>query len=222
MIVYFADRNLNIIGHASTGLPRGMRIRSDKRIDEVDNGVVSFEFELLYDESERMNAEDMCAVGNYIFRQVDGDAKVFSIIDSELSTDKGSIYVYAEDAGLNLLGEVCEAYSAASAQNIAFYINLFAAGSGFTIGINEIPTLTRKLEWTSESTATERLLSVATQFDAEINYSYEITGTTVKAQHINVYKKRGELIDAMEHEASSDGVANVMALIRQYARKERG
>ena len=38
----------------------------------------------------------------------------------------------------------------------------------------------------------------------------------------NVYKKRGELIDAMEHEASSDGVANVMALIRQYAKNERG
>ncbi len=38
----------------------------------------------------------------------------------------------------------------------------------------------------------------------------------------NVYKKRGELIDAMEREASSDGVANVMALIRQYAKKDRG
>ena len=37
----------------------------------------------------------------------------------------------------------------------------------------------------------------------------------------NVYKKRGELIDAMEREASSDGVANVMALIRQFAKKER-
>ena len=29
------------------------------------------------------------------------------------------------------------------------------------------------------------------------------------------------MIDAMEREASSDGVANVMALIRQYVRKEK-
>ncbi len=35
----------------------------------------------------------------------------------------------------------------------------------------------------------------------------------------NVYRKRGELIDAMERESSADGVANVMALIHQYARQ---
>lgn len=192
MIVYFADRNLNILGHASTDLPKGLRIQKDNRVDEVESGVVSFEFDLLYDDAERADAEAWATVGNYIFRQVDGEAQVYSIIDTELYTKDGVIYVYAEDAGLDLLGEICEAYSAASTQNIEFYINKFAAGSGFTIGVNEISTLTRKLEWTGESTATERLLSVANEFDAEINFSFEISGMSVKSMHINVYKQRGK------------------------------
>ena len=192
MIVYFADRDLNILGHASTGLPRGLRIHNDNRVDEIEAGVVSFEFDLLFDDSERIEAEELTAVGNYLFRQVDGEAHVYTIIDSELYTRDGSVYVYAEDAGLDLLGEICEAYEAPSAQNIAFYVQKFAAGSGFTIGLNEVSTLTRKLAWTGESTATERLLSVANEFDAELNFSFEITGMSITAQRINIYKKRGK------------------------------
>ena len=47
----------------------------------------------------------------------------------------------------------------------------------------------------------------------------DMTPDTLVDSVINdVYKKRGELIDAMERESSSDGVANVMALIRLYAK----
>ena len=192
MIVYFADRNLNILGHASTDLPKGLRIRKDNRVDEIESGVVSFEFDLLYDDAERADAESWAAVGNYIFRQVDGEAEVYSIIDTELYVNDGVIYVYAEDAGLDLLGEVCEAYEASSAQPITFYIDRYAAGSGFTIGINEVSTLARKLAWTGESTATERILSIANEFDAEINFSFEIKGLSITAQHINIYRRRGK------------------------------
>lgn len=190
MIVYFADRELNIIGHASTGLPEGMRIQRDELTDEIDSGTVSFEFDLAY--RDRLAAEDMTAVGNYIFRQVDGEARLFTILDTELQTKSGLISVYAEDAGLDLLGEICEAYTATAAHTIQWYINEFTQGSGFTIGINEIPTLMRTLEWTGESTVTERLLSLATQFEAEISYSFVIDGMSVTEMHINVFKKRGK------------------------------
>ncbi len=45
-----------------------------------------------------------------------------------------------------------------------------------------------------------------------------MTAATLMENVINVYKSRGQLIDAMEREASSDGVENVMALIRQYSK----
>ncbi len=49
----------------------------------------------------------------------------------------------------------------------------------------------------------------------------DMTGETLVNNVIEVYKKRGQLIDAMEREESSDGVSNVMTLIRQYAKKEK-
>lgn len=197
MIVYFADRDMTIVGHASTALPQGLRIQKDKLVDEVGAGVVSFEFDLVYDRSGRANAERWTAAGNYIFRQVDGDARLFTIIDTEQDVRDGIINVYAEDAGLDLLGEVCEAYTATSAMGIADYIRMFTAGSGFTVGINELRGQLRTLEWSGESTATERLLSVATEFGAELTYSFVITGMAVTAQHVNVYKKRGKSAGAV-------------------------
>jgi len=76
--------------------------------------------------------------------------------------------------------------------SIAYYINKFAYDSGFEIGINEVSNLTRKLSWDGETTATERLLSVATQFDnAEIEFSFKVENMAVTGKYINVYKKRG-------------------------------
>ena len=34
MIIYFADRAMNILGSASTGLPKGLMITNDKKTEE--------------------------------------------------------------------------------------------------------------------------------------------------------------------------------------------
>lgn len=54
---------------------------------------------------------------------------------------------------------------------------------------------------------------------ARVLMQENMTPETLVDTVIDVYRKRGELIDAMEREPSADGVANVMALIRQYAKK---
>lgn len=58
---------------------------------------------------------------------------------------------------------------------------------------NEIPNLTRKLSWDGETTCTERIASIATQFDnAEISYSFETKGLLITHKYINIFKKRGK------------------------------
>ena len=94
---------------------------------------------------------------------------------------------------MDLLNEVVGAYAADQAYDIEFYVNKFAADTGFEIGINEIPNLTRKLSWEGEATATERIASVATQFDnAEISYSFETKGMIITHKYINIHKQRGK------------------------------
>lgn len=193
MIIYFADRKMNIIDSASTSLPGGLYIKDDKKVDEVEAGVATFEFYLPFTGEDRARAEQMTTPGNYILRHYGDDTDYYTIIDSECNTETGEIYVYAEDAGLDLLNEVVGKFEADQAYPISYYVEKFAYDSGFEIGLNEISNLTRKLSWDGEQTVTERLLSVATQFDnAELSFSFETRGLAVTHKYINIHKRRGK------------------------------
>jgi phage minor structural protein len=191
MIVYFADRKLNILGQATTGLPGGLVISNDRKTGDVETGVDVFECKIHFDEETRLQVEEWAEVGNYILRKSGNDTEFYTIIDSECNTKKQTMYIYVEDAGLDLLNEVVGEYEADKAYSIAHYIETFAYDSGFRIGINEVANLTRKLSWDGEQTVTARLASVATQFDGcEIAYSFDISGLRIKNKFINIYKKR--------------------------------
>lgn len=191
MIVYFSDRYMNILGMASTDLPGNFVISNDKRIIDLDSGVSSFEMDLGYTAADQIRAKELAAVGNYVLRYHNDQYEYYTIIETENDSLKNSVYLYAEDAGLDLLNQIVGEYAASSAQPISTYINLFTSGSGFEIGNNEISDRTRKLSWDGEATAAERVRSVATQFDAEIGYRFEIDGLVVTHKYIDIYASRG-------------------------------
>ena len=179
MIAYFADRKFNIIGQASTQLPAGILIKDDLKSEDVETGIAIFDGYVQYTAETREQVENFTAVGNYILRKNGDECEFYTIIESEANTKNQEVYVYAEDAGLDLINEVVGAYEADKAYKISYYIEKFAYDSGFEIGINEAASLTRKLSWDGEATVTERLASVATQFDCEISYSFDVKGLEV-------------------------------------------
>ena len=191
MIVYFSDRKMNILGQASTRLPDGLVIVDDIKTEDIESGVASFEFNIRCDKENFDDVRSCLAVGNYVLRSRDDENEFYTIIETETDTREQEIYVYAEDAGLDLLNEIVGAYDADKAYNIAYYINKFTFDSGFVIGINEASDLTRKLSWDDEQTAAERVRSIATQFDCEISYSFDIDGLYVTKKYINIYRRRG-------------------------------
>ena len=69
---------------------------------------------------------------------------------------------------MDLLNETVGEYKADKAYPASYYVEKFSDDSGFEIGINEVSNYNRKLSWEGETTASERILSVATQFDAEV------------------------------------------------------
>ena len=193
MILYFANRGFSILGYASTKLPEGLSVLDDLKVEDVETGVSSFECRLPYTASNREQIESVTTAGNYILRKHNDENEFYTIIDTELDTKNQEAYVYAEDAGLDLLNEICGEYTAEEAKDIAFYIEKFTYDSGFEIGINEAKGITRTLSWDGESTATERVASVATQFgDYEVSYSFEIKGLEITHKYINIYKQRGK------------------------------
>ena len=192
MILYFANRQMEILGNASTHLPDGIRIVDDNTIEDVESGVASFECYLPYTKETREKLEACVEAGNYIFKNYNDETSFFTIIETETNTRNQEIYIYAEDAGLDLLNEVVSPYEADKAYPISHYINKFAYDAGFKIKINEVDGLTRKLSWDAEETATARIASVAAQFDnCEISYSFNISGLKIKNKYINIHEKRG-------------------------------
>ncbi|GEM_PF-1788819 len=193
MIIYFANRSMEIQGSASTGLPGGFTIVEDTKTEEIETGVAVFECRVKFDSENRLQLEAMCEAGNYLLRS-DGDTNEFyTIIEVEVDTKEQTVYLYAEDAGMDLLNEVCPAYEATANHDVAWYIKRYTADSGFEIGINEVPDLVKKLKFASEQTATERLTEIAEGFGGfEISYSFAIHGMEVTHKYINIYQERGK------------------------------
>lgn len=214
MIVYFADRQINILGQATTELPEGLTVIEDLKTEDVETGVAVFECKIPFDKKTRAAVEACTEVGNYILINDGDEDELYTIIDAEIDTKNQEAYIYAEDGGMDLLNEICGAYEAEEAYPITYYINKYAAGAGFQIGVNEAASLTRKLSWDGESTAAERIASVATQFDGcEVSYSFEVEGLAVTKKYINIYKERGKDIGvplALNREV--DGIVTIKSI----------
>lgn len=194
MINYFADRNMNIVGQASTNLPNGIKISNDTKKEDVAYGSSIYELYIPYDNETREQVEKICEVGNYILRENNGAHEVYTIIDTENETDGGSgeIYVYAEDAGLDLLNEVLGTFKVDVPHNLEYYAKKILYDTGFEIGTNEMKEDKLCLGWEDEATARERLLSLADSFGCEISFTFEIEGFTLKHKYINFIEKVGK------------------------------
>lgn len=194
MIIYFANRHMDILGLASTNLPNGYIITEDLKTEEIETGVATFSCRIGFNDENRKALEAMMEAGNYLLRSHEDENEFYTIIDSEIDTKSKSIYVYAEDAGLDLINEIVGEFEATESYNSNWYFEKYLADSGFEIGINEIPAKTvRKLKWEGEETTTARLASIATQFGGyEISYSFDIEGLLITNKYINIHKERGK------------------------------
>ena len=192
MILYFVNRNLEVLGLASTNLATGYEIIDDELIESVDTGVASLSAMVAWSDDTRLQLEEWMSVGNYVLTEHNNQAEMFTIITSETDTAEKAVTIYAEDAGLDLINEIAPAFSNDEAHDIEWYIAEFLGDSEFEIGTNEIPEKERTLSWDSTSTVTERIRSIAQAFDnAEISYSFEVSNLSITHKYINIWEKRG-------------------------------
>lgn len=192
MIIYFCDRQLNILGHASTTLPDGFRVSQDKTVEDVESGVNTFECTISWDDGTRNELEDAIIAGNYILKTNKNDDNynnLFQIVEAENDTKAQEVNLYAEDAGLDLLNKQCAAATLTN-KTITQMVSYFAPAD-WTIFNQNAPTSAKTYTWDGESTCTERLRSVVGLWGCELYYSFTIEGFQVQQKTINIVKKRG-------------------------------
>lgn len=196
MIIFFFDRFWNPLGKASAKLPKGVTYYDDHEVEDVETGTSTFEVYVGFDEENRNIVRAYGREATYfVTTDQEGHGRLWSVIDDESDEEAMFHYFYGEDAGMDLINEMLPAWgSPGSAKPIVYYIERAAADSGFEIGINEIPNLTRTLEWDGEATGLNRLQSIFTQFDnAELQFRFDIDENTLELKHkyIDILKKRG-------------------------------
>ncbi|WP_437789461.1 phage tail protein [Lacticaseibacillus paracasei] len=191
---YFVDRSWHLLGTATAGGGGKIHIVDDTDDQLISAGARTYSGTILFTPELSSKVQTMAARGNYILYMDERSKAVFmTIMESSHDPLAGEETFTAEDAGIDLINETVGPYKAQQAMGIADYISLFTNDSGFEIGLNEIPNLKRTLEWTGESDTTlNRILSVATQFDnAELDFSFDVSGTTVVRRLINIHKRIG-------------------------------
>lgn len=211
MIVYFADRMLNISGCASTSHNSRFVIVEDTKTEDSETGIGTFEFKVAFSDDNRLELEAMMKAGNCVLRAesrskendesaryvIESSRDFFTITETEIDVQDRTIYAYAEDAGLDLINDLAPSKEYSTAVTIETYINDFVSNSGFTIRDNEIPEETRKLSWDSESTVSKRLQDIAASFDCDISFAFEVQGLAVTNKYIDITDSEGNETDVI-------------------------
>lgn len=199
MDFYFTDREFNLLGKAITGggnvNQKSIYVTKDMDTEFAETSVGrSLTATLRFGDGDVQKVMAMAAQGNFVlYKDYRGRYLFMTIMEwTGFDPHNGALSFVAENGGMDLTNETIAAYTGTKALGIADYIELFTADSGFEVGTNEIGDLTRTLSWDSaDDTALKRIESVATQFDAELDFRFDIDGTAIVKRYIDIYKRIG-------------------------------
>ena len=130
-----------------------------------------------------------------------GRTYLFNVMSVE--ENEQTIKCYCENLNLELINELVNPYKATRAMTFAEYCKEMALlnYAHLTIGINEISDQQRIIEWTTQETKLARLLNLAKQFDAEIEFDTQLKAdSTLKNFTVNIYH---------EHDDTHQGVGRI-------------
>ncbi|HEO2653054.1 TPA: phage tail protein [Streptococcus agalactiae] len=119
--------------------------------------------------------------------------QLFNIM--QIEETETTVRCYCENLNLELLNEYCNPYKATKAMSFEEYLVAFDIlnWGALTIGTNEVKDKKLTLEWTGQDTKLARLLSIANNFDAEVEFETQLHNNhTFKAFIVNVYKEYEE------------------------------
>ncbi len=122
-----------------------------------------------------------------------GKVQLFNIM--QIEETETTVRCYCENLNLELLNEYCNPYKATKAMSFEEYLVAFDIlnWGALTIGTNEVKDKRLTLEWTGQDTKLARLLSIANNFDAEVEFETQLHNNhTFKAFIINIYKEYEE------------------------------
>lgn len=181
-----------VVGYLDNDAPEALHYYDDVLHNYLTGSTSTFSF------TTSTNTNEWFAklkVGNKLaFRYANVDY-FFNIVKTEQTENELS--VEAMSACLELINEECTEYppegTEKSAKTFEEYLAIFDPSGALEIGKNEIADYTRTCSWDGEDTQLERIYSLASKFDAEVEFRPVLNSDyTLEKLVINVYHEHDD------------------------------
>ncbi len=197
MLLTIHDANLQKVAFIDNDKQGTLNYYDDVWTRNLETGSSTFEFSVFKKaiQSDTALHKTYNALNEkaFISFKYHGKSYVFSVMTVEENED--TIKCYCENLNLELINEYANPYKSDKPKSFVEYCNAMDLlnFTHLTVGINEISDKKLTLEWEGQDTKLARLLSLATKFDAEIDFDTQLNAdSTIKSFKVNVYHENDD------------------------------
>ena len=205
MLLTIHDANLQKVAFVDNSKQNTLNYYNDTWSRDMPTGASTFEFTVfkkaIQSDTASSKAYQHLNERAWVSFRHNGRTYLFNVMSVE--ENEQTIKCYCENLNLELINELVNPYKATRAMTFAEYCKEMALlnYAHLTIGINEISDQQRILEWTTQETKLARLLNLAKQFNAEIEFDTQLKAdSTLKNFTVNIYH---------EHDDTHQGVGRI-------------
>lgn len=205
MLLTIHDANLQKVAFVDNSKQNTLNYYNDTWSRDMPTGSSTFEFTVfkkaIQSDTASSKAYQHLNERAWVSFRHNGRTYLFNVMSVE--ENEQTIKCYCENLNLELINELVNSYKATRAMTFAEYCKEMALlnYAHLTIGINEISDQQRILEWTTQETKLARLLNLAKQFNAEIEFDTQLKAdSTLKNFTVNIYH---------EHDDTHQGVGRI-------------
>ena len=205
MLLTIHDANLQKVAFVDNSKQNTLNYYNDTWSRDMPTGASTFEFTVfkkaIQSDTASSKAYQYLNERAWISFRHNGRTYLFNVMSVE--ENEQTIKCYCENLNLELINELVNPYKATRAMTFAEYCKEMALlnYAHLTIGINEISDQQRIIEWTTQETKLARLLNLAKQFNAEIEFDTQLKAdSTLKNFTVNIYH---------EHDDTHQGVGRI-------------
>lgn len=197
MLLTIHDANLQKVAFVDNSKQNTLNYYADTWVRSLPTGSSTFEFTVfkkaIKSDTALTKAYQYLNERAWVSFKFKGKSFIFNVMTVE--EDEQTIKCYCENLNLELINELANPYKATKAMSFAEYCEAMDLlnYTHLSIGINEISDKKRTIEWQGQETKLARLLSLAKNFDAEIEFNTELNAdSTIKKFSVNVYHENDD------------------------------
>lgn len=205
MLLTIHDANLQKVAFVDNSKQNTLNYYNDTWSRDMPTGASTFEFTVfkkaIQSDTASSKAYQHLNERAWVSFRHNGRTYLFNVMSVE--ENEQTIKCYCENLNLELINELVNPYKATRAMTFAEYCTEMDLlnYAHLTIGINEISDQQRIIEWTTQETKLARLLNLAKQFNAEIEFDTQLKAdSTIKKFTVNIYH---------EHDDTHQGVGRI-------------